>query len=511
MSTFKNQPFGSRYQTRSIFNIFKNDTRDYPYVIKVPENPRRRNSITEKENNDKISLRHPLPEFDDKHLQAMGKPVASGIRMSHLDNGITVSSEDIPSEVSALALFVKAGTRYEKENELGLSCLLEKLFFYGTKNKESIELFKELEHLGAHVTSTLAKEYIVYSCEIQRSNVDRYMALLGDIATHHSVTNENFEAIKEGLNDYYQNIHQDPDALHSELLSACAYGSQPYGRPLLDLEENYFNRFSQEDYMNFFKRHFAGPNIILSGCAVDHNAFVEMGRKYFSGLPSTSSLDSVSPVYTGGHCYYPIEDIDFARVSITFGDGGFDKDNVVLHVALNAILGGGSSFSAGGPGKGMFSRLYTNVLNRYGWVESCEVSTLASNNSGVVGIFGKCDTNQVGQMMSVMIRELAKLRKGLGDHELHRVRNVLKTTLFYNLESRQTRTDSIASETLYLGQPRSADEWCIEVDNLTSEKIAEYVDKIMKTPPTVVVIAPNQVLEDLPSYDDIAAFVQKSL
>jgi hypothetical protein len=28
------------------------------------------------------------------------------------------------------------------------------------------------------------------------------------------------------------------------------------------------------------------------------------------------------------------------------------------------MMGGGGSFSAGGPGKGMFSRLYLNVLNR---------------------------------------------------------------------------------------------------------------------------------------------------
>lgn len=32
---------------------------------------------------------------------------------------------------------------------------------------------------------------------------------------------------------------------------------------------------------------------------------------------------------------------------------------------LNMMMGGGGSFSAGGPGKGMFTRLYLNVLNRW--------------------------------------------------------------------------------------------------------------------------------------------------
>ena len=43
--------------------------------------------------------------------------------------------------------------------------------------------------------------------------------------------------------------------------------------------------------------------------------------------------------------------------------GHQDPDFIPLCV-LNMMMGGGGSFSAGGPGKGMYTRLYTNVLNR---------------------------------------------------------------------------------------------------------------------------------------------------
>jgi hypothetical protein len=33
---------------------------------------------------------------------------------------------------------------------------------------------------------------------------------------------------------------------------------------------------------------------------------------------------------------------------------------------LQMLMGGGSSFSSGGPGKGMYSRLYSRVLNQHG-------------------------------------------------------------------------------------------------------------------------------------------------
>jgi processing peptidase subunit alpha len=44
-----------------------------------------------------------------------------------------------------------------------------------------------------------------------------------------------------------------------------------------------------------------------------------------------------------------------------------DPDFIPICV-LNMMMGGGGSFSAGGPGKGMYTRLYTNVLNRYTFI-----------------------------------------------------------------------------------------------------------------------------------------------
>jgi len=41
-----------------------------------------------------------------------------------------------------------------------------------------------------------------------------------------------------------------------------------------------------------------------------------------------------------------------------------DINDFVPSCVLNLMMGGGGSFSAGGPGKGMYTRLYRNILNR---------------------------------------------------------------------------------------------------------------------------------------------------
>ena len=56
---------------------------------------------------------------------------------------------------------------------------------------------------------------------------------------------------------------------------------------------------------------------------------------------------------------------ELAHVCIALESSSHQDDDFVAYCVLNTLMGGGGSFSAGGPGKGMYTRLYTNVLNRY--------------------------------------------------------------------------------------------------------------------------------------------------
>ena len=55
---------------------------------------------------------------------------------------------------------------------------------------------------------------------------------------------------------------------------------------------------------------------------------------------------------------------DLAHVVIGMEGCSHRDDDFVAFCVLNMMMGGGGSFSAGGPGKGMYTRLYLNVLNR---------------------------------------------------------------------------------------------------------------------------------------------------
>lgn len=55
---------------------------------------------------------------------------------------------------------------------------------------------------------------------------------------------------------------------------------------------------------------------------------------------------------------------EFAYGALAFESSSYTDPQFTTACLLHSLLGGGGSFSAGGPGKGMYSRIYMNVLNQ---------------------------------------------------------------------------------------------------------------------------------------------------
>ena len=85
---------------------------------------------------------------------------------------------------------------------------------------------------------------------------------------------------------------------------------------------------------------------------------------------------------------------ELAHLSIGLESCHYEDPDFFAFTVLNTMMGGGGSFSAGGPGKGMYSRLYLNVLNRYHWIYSATAFHHSYADSGVFCIHGSCHPSQ---------------------------------------------------------------------------------------------------------------------
>ena len=163
---------------------------------------------------------------------------------------------------------------------------------------------------------------------------------------------------------------------------------------------------------------------------------------------------------------------DLTYIHLGFEALPISSEDIYALATLQTLLGGGGSFSAGGPGKGMYSRLYTHVLNQHGWVESCVAFNNSYTDSGLFGISASCEPRQAKQMLEVMCRELQNLSLETGfaalqTVEVNRAKNQLRSSLLMNLESRMVELEDLGRQVQVHGRKVRVKEMCAKIDALT--------------------------------------------
>lgn len=225
-----------------------------------------------------------------------------------------------------------------------------------------------------------------------------------------------------------------------------------------------------------------------------------------------SSMDILQPShYTGGFLSLPplpppvnLALPPLTHIHLAFEALPISSKDIYALATLQTLLGGGGSFSAGGPGKGMYSRLYTNVLNQHAWVESCVAFNHSYTDSGLFGISSSCSPSKTMNMLDVMCRELQALTLDTGfsalqTAEVNRAKNQLRSSLLMNLESRMVELEDLGRQVQVHGKKVGVREMCKEIEQLTMQdlrRVARMVVGGMVQNPGSGSGAPTVVLQE---------------
>lgn len=173
-----------------------------------------------------------------------------------------------------------------------------------------------------------------------------------------------------------------------------------------------------------------------------------------------------------------------SHIHLAFEALPISSADIYALATLQTLLGGGGSFSAGGPGKGMYSRLYTNVLNQHGWVESCISFNHSYTDSGLFGISASCNPQRISQMLEVMCRELQNLTLDTGfsalkTAEVNRAKNQLRSSLLMNLESRMVELEDLGRQVQVHGAKVGVKEMCRKIEELTVQDLRRVAKQVL--------------------------------
>jgi processing peptidase subunit alpha len=210
------------------------------------------------------------------------------------------------------------------------------------------------------------------------------------------------------------------------------------GQPLIP-DADQLTKLSPALLREFLTANYTGGRMVLAASGVEHSTLVALATPMLEQVPAGVGMPEPLSKYTGAYCLLPgAHPQPNLLLAFEYQGGWRDVEGAVAMTVLTYLLGGGSSFSSGGPGKGMHSRLYTRVLTQYAWAHSCTAFNSTFNESMLVGIQASCEPGNVADMLDVMCGELEAVARNVGEVELSRAKRAAVSVISNALESKVT-------------------------------------------------------------------------
>jgi len=460
-------------------------------------------------------LDQPFPGVASLNLEDINTAFSRATQITKLSNGLRVASSQKSGGMCSVGVVLESGARNEKSHKKGVSHFLEKLSFSRTRDFESPEhMVAALEPYGGMYESLHFKDVAVFIVSCLPDGLDTATDILSQTLLHSNFSSNDIEAARESIACEIEmfKMGADQEPIVTDLVHAAAYGDTTLGNhkicPISTLPY-----IDKSDLVGYYKSNYLPSRMVLVGVGVEHGALVKSAQKYFPTVLDEDASDRSVAEYRGGQCYRhdaepppsigPQELPTLTHVSIGFKSSSHQDDDYVKFCVLNTLMGGGGSFSAGGPGKGMYTRLYLQVLNRYHWIYSALALNHPYQDSGIFTINGSSHPNHGWDLTQVIIKQFKEMQNGKINHsELERAKTQLKSTLLMNLEYRNIELEDIGRQVVASDERKSAAELCAMIESVTPQQLQSLAKRMLESKPSVGAFGD---LKNVPNYEEIEA------
>ncbi|KAI8990623.1 LuxS/MPP-like metallohydrolase [Trametes punicea] len=478
------------------------------------------------------------------------------VRITTLPNGLRVATESTPGHFSSLGLYVDAGSRYETKMESGVSHFLDRMAFKTTKTRSEEQMAADIDALGGQILCSSARESIMYQSSHFHRGTPLALSLIADTVLNPAFLPEEVEAQREAARYELREVSAKPEMILPEILHHVAYDGQGLGNPLLCPEDR-IDIIDGHLMRSFMRKWYTPERMVIAGAGMQHEELVELAERYFAALkpsktvssratagaqqvpknllhsskPPTQSLyksltraasSYLSPevptlpplnegsTYTGGHRFIHEPSTEFNHVYLAYEGVGIHDDDVYAVATMQVLLGGGGSFSAGGPGKGMYSRLYTHILNRFPQIDHCASFHHIYTDSSLFGLFASFlpsngrQADSPAHILPHLAHQLSLiLYSNIPHAELKRAKNQLKSSLMMALESRAVEVEDLGRQVLVHGRRVPIAEMCEKIDSLDIAKMRQVAGRLFgpSTPARATVVVMGR--EDVGDYRSV--------
>jgi predicted Zn-dependent peptidase len=385
-----------------------------------------------------------------------------------LDSGVRVVTERVPGVRSvALGMWVATGSVAEREEQAGISHLLEHMLFRGSARFGSQEIDQIFDAMGAEINAGTDKETTSLYTRVLDRHLERAFEVMSDMLWQPRFGE--LEAEREVVLEEIAMYEDDPQDRVFDVLGRAIFGVHPLGRAVIGNAET-VRAVTREQLAEFHAQRYRPHDVVIAAAgSIEHDALVQMARtaaaaaqegtkaaqgdtaaatspgqgrgsaeaQATSGTPN-GALASQAPAFERRARFL---EKDTEQYHVCVGGAGIARDDERRYAlrVLEGVLGGTTS-----------SRLFQEVRERRGLAYSVFTFANLYAHTGEIGLYVGTRPDNLRQALAVIAAELERcVEDPASEEELVRSRENLKGRVVLGMESTGARMSRLGASVLH--------------------------------------------------------------
>jgi predicted Zn-dependent peptidase len=390
-------------------------------------------------------------------------------------NVVTYSMEHLNS--ITINVIVKVGSRYESEEESGISHFLEHMAFKGTKNRTATDIAIEFDTIGGHFNAYTSRENTVYYAKVLSQHGKQAMTILADILQNSVFNSDEITKEFSVISQEIAEVKDNPDDLVYEKFYTLAYPNQSLGRSILGSIEN-IAKFDKYAFTNYMSKHYNANNIVISIAGkINHTNAVHLVEELFSVFSESPYRNIQSSQYQGGT---EIMQKDLEQTTIALGFEGVSYVNLetFYHAQILSIIFGG----------GLSSRLFQKIREELGLAYTIGSFMNSYSDSGIFSVYAATDHNNVENLLNNINNEIDKIQTNISAEELMRAKSQIESNIYMAEEKPEYKSEEVGKNFSLFGKYFSTNEIMGIINSTQTSDLTKSAEKIFSSRPTLSII-----------------------
>ncbi|XP_066545235.1 cytochrome b-c1 complex subunit 2, mitochondrial isoform X2 [Amia ocellicauda] len=395
------------------------------------------------------------------------------VQVTKLPNGLVIASLENFSPSSKVGVFVKAGSRYETVDSLGVTHLLRLASNLTTKGASAFRITRGIEAVGGSLSVKSTKENMIYSVECLRDHLDTVMEYLINVTTAPEFRRWEVADLTPRIKVDKALAFQNTQMSVLENLHAAAYKNALCNS--LYCPEYMVGKITSEQLHSFVQNNFTSSRMALVGLGVEHSVLKQVGEQFLNVRSGFGAVGATA-VYRGGEMREQNGDSLVHAAVVSEGVAAGSPEANAFSV-LQHLLGAGPYIKRG---SNTTSKLYRGIAKATTQPFDVSAFNASYSDSGLFGLYTVSQAGQAADAIKAAVAQVKAVAQGsLNAAEVTRAKNQLKASFLMGMESSEGILEEMGAQALAGGAYAPAEAVLQKIDAVTADAVVNAAKKFV--------------------------------